>query len=133
MGYEVLLAQPLPHFNLRRRPLPHDLRLFQFAKSWLGRDDIVYSAHTLLFWVPLLSSLGIAKRKIVSLTYAREDLDFAGAHAGIIGLTPAATDQARKIAPQAKVVHLGWGADLSFFPQLSLHAGLVPFLRENSS
>src|SRR5436190_1267650 len=26
MGYEVALAEPLPDFNIRRRPFPHDLR-----------------------------------------------------------------------------------------------------------
>ena len=31
---------------------------------------------------------------------------------------PAAAEQAKKLAPKAKVAHLGWGADLSVFPKL---------------
>jgi glycosyltransferase involved in cell wall biosynthesis len=52
------------------------------------------------------------------MTYAREELDIARAHRGIIALTPAAADQARKMAPKSKVAHLAWGCDLSFFPRL---------------
>ncbi|MBL9188081.1 MAG: glycosyltransferase [Opitutaceae bacterium] len=118
MGYEVALAEPLHHFNYRK-PFPHDLRLLRVVRSWLRPDDIVYCGHTLLFWVPLLRALLGRRRHLVSMTYAREELDFAGAHRGIIALTPAAADQARKIAPQAKVAHLAWGCDLGFFPQLA--------------
>ena len=38
MGYEVALAEPLSHFYLYRRPLPHDLKLLKMARSWLGPD-----------------------------------------------------------------------------------------------
>lgn len=119
MGYEVALAESLPHFYLYRNPLPHDLRLLRIASSWLGRDDIIYCAHTLLFWLPLLKRLRILRRKVVSLTYAREELDFSRSHTGIIAMTPAAADQARKMAPNARVAHLGWGVDTNFFPQLA--------------
>jgi glycosyltransferase involved in cell wall biosynthesis len=118
MGYEVALAPPLLHFSLYRWPLPHDLRMLRAATAWLRRDDILYCGHTLLYWLPLLKALRAIKCHIVSLTYAREELDFSAAHSGIIALTPAAADQARKMAPRAKIAHLSWGCDLSFFPRL---------------
>lgn len=116
-GYEVALAEPLKHFEYRR-PFPHDWAILQFARSWLRPDDIIYCGHTLLFWVPLLRSLFGLRCHIVSLTYAREELEFPSVHRGIIALTPAAADEARKNAPHCKVAHLGWGCDLSFFPHL---------------
>ena len=36
----------------------------------------------------------------------------------MVCLTPAAAEQAEKLAPQAKVANLGWGVDLDFFGQL---------------
>lgn len=117
MGYEVAIAPPIRHFEFRR-PLPHDLPLLKLIRTWLRTDDILYCGHTLLYWTPLLLSLIGPKCRIVSLTYAREELDFAKLHHGIIALTPSAEAQARKIAPRAKVAHLGWGVDLSFFPLL---------------
>ena len=118
-GYEVAIAEPLPHFYWYRHPLPHDLKLFRAAINWLGKDGIIYCGHTLLYWLPLFRLIGIIRSPIISLTYARESLDFARAHTGIIALTPAAADQARKMAPRAKVRHLSWGADVSFFPTAS--------------
>jgi glycosyltransferase involved in cell wall biosynthesis len=82
----------------------------------LGSDDIVFSAHTLLYYLPFLKSLGALKAKLVSLSYAREKLDFARCHDGIAGLTPAAVDNARKISPAAKVAHVGWGVDPVTYP-----------------
>jgi hypothetical protein len=120
MGYEVALIDPLKHFNFRR-PLPHDWPVFRFAKRWLGPDDIIYCGHTLLFWVPLLRALDRLKCHVVSMTYAREELHFARLHQGILALTPAAADQARKMAPGARVAHVAWGCDLSFFPKLAFN------------
>ena len=88
--------------------------------NWLGKDGIIYCGHTLLYWLPLLKLLGVIRNPIVSLTYAREPLDFARAHTGIIALTPAAADHARKIAPRAKVRHLSWGADSASFRPLAI-------------
>lgn len=116
-GYEIALAESLPHYTFRR-PLPHDLRLLSIVRNWLQPGDIVYSAHTLLYWLPLLRQLGLLRCHLVSLCYAREELDFPRAHSAIIALTPAAAQQAAVAAPKAKIAHLGWGADLSFFPQL---------------
>ena len=118
LGYEVAIAEPLRHFYLCRRPFPHDLRLLRLARTWLRPGDIIYSGHTLLYWLPLLKKLGALKCHLVSLTYAREDLDFSRVHSGIIALTPAAADKARKIAPKARIAHLSWGVDLAFFPSL---------------
>lgn len=118
-GYTVLIAEPLKHFSFRGRILPHDLKYHRFIADWLRPDDIIFSAHTLLYWVPLLHHLGYRRRNIVSLTYAREKLDFPGAHRGIVALTPAAADQAKRMAPQARVAMLGWGADLRFFPSIA--------------
>lgn len=117
-GYEVALAEPLPHFYFHRRPLPHDIRLLGFARTWLGAEDIIYCGHTLLYWLPLLKAIGGLKCRIVSLTYAREHLDLARAHSGIIAMTTAAAEHARNLAPKVKVAHLGWGCDLSAFPKL---------------
>jgi hypothetical protein len=131
MGYEVALAEPLPDFYLYRNPLPHDFRILKMVRSWLGRDGILYCGHNVLHWIPMLKMLGAIKCKLVSLLYAREPLDFARAHTGVIGLTPAGTDQAKKLAPQSKVAHLGWGADLRFFrplayqPQWFLSCGIA--------
>ena len=117
MGYEVALADPLKHFSLRH-PIPHDWPVLRLAERWLRPDDIIYSGHTLLFWVPLFRAIGALKCHIVSMTYAREPLDFARLHQGILALTPAAFDQAKKMAPKAKVAHVAWGCDLTFFPAL---------------
>lgn len=118
MGYEVALAEPLPDFYLHRNPLPHDLRLFGPVRSWLGRDGIVYCGHNVLYWLPLLRSLRAHRCHIVSLLFAREPLDHARAHSGIIALTPAAAEHARQLAPKATIAHLGWGADLRIFPRI---------------
>jgi glycosyltransferase involved in cell wall biosynthesis len=130
MGYEVALAEPVPDF-LPRRPIPHDLKLLKLVRSWLGRDDIVYCGHNVLYWIPLLRSLRLVRPHIVSHLWAYEPLDWAGAHSGIIALTPAGAQQARKLAPKAKVAALGWGADLNSFPKLPyrpdwlLHCGIA--------
>jgi glycosyltransferase involved in cell wall biosynthesis len=117
-GYEVALAEPLPDFYLYRKPLPHDLRLLKMARSWLGKDGILFCGHNVLYWIPLLKKLGAIPCPIVSLIYAREPLDFATAHAGIIALTPAGAEHAKKLAPRAKISNLGWGVDLGFFPRI---------------
>jgi glycosyltransferase involved in cell wall biosynthesis len=92
--------------------------LLKVARSWLGPDDLIFCAHTLLYYLPFLNSLGALRRPMVSLTYAREDLDFSKVHDGIAALTPAAADQARKLAPGVKVGHVGWGVDPDFYPLL---------------
>lgn len=118
MGYEVAVAEPLPDFYFNRKALPHDLRMLKVVRSWLGRDGIVYCGHNVLYWLPLLRALGALRCRIVSLLFAREPLDHSDAHSGIVALTGAAAEQARALAPRAKVAHLGWGADLSVFPRL---------------
>ncbi len=118
MGYEVAIAEPLSHFWGHHRSFPHDLRLLKVARSWLGPDDLIFCAHTLLYYLPLLKSLGALKRRIVSLPYAREELDFAKHHDGVVALTPAAADQSRKIAPGVKVTQVGWGIDPDIYPVL---------------
>jgi len=119
MGYEVALAEPLPDVNLRRRPVPHDLRLLKMVRSWLKRDDIVYCGHNLLFWLPILNALGMLRRRIVSQLFGREDLPVSRGHHGIIALTPAAAEEGKRLSPNAKVVHLGWGMDLNILPKLA--------------
>lgn len=117
MGYEVVLAEPLPDFN-PRRPFPHDLKFWKLIRNWLGPDDILYCGHNVLHWIPLLKKLGVIKCKVVSLLFAREPLAFAKAHDGIIGLNPVAAHHGREMAPSAKVECLGWGVDLTFFPEI---------------
>jgi hypothetical protein len=117
MGYEVALAKPLWNFSLRNA-IPHDLRLLRWAREWLRPEDILYCGHNVLFWIPLLKYCRIVRCHIVSLLYAREPLDFAKAHSGIIALNPLAEQHARKLAPSAKVATLSWGADMRFFPKL---------------
>jgi glycosyltransferase involved in cell wall biosynthesis len=117
-GYTVLVAEPLKHFEWRGRIFPHDLKYHRHIVDWVRREDIVFCAHTLLYWLPLLQLLGYRRRTLVSLAYAREKLDFARAHRAVIALTPAAADEARRMAPRAKIAMLGWGADLAFFPAL---------------
>src|SRR5262249_239213 len=109
---------PLPDFYFNHKALPHDLAFLKVIRSWLGKNGIVYCAHNVLHWVPLLRKLGAIKCEVVSLLFAREPLGVSSGHTGIIGLNPAATDHARKIAPHAKIAHLGWGADLTMFPRL---------------
>lgn len=118
LGYEVALAEPLKHFYLYRKPFPHDLKLLKAAAGWLGKDGILFSGHTLLYWLPLLKSLGLLRCPVVSLVYAREDLDWARVHTGILALTPAAYEHAKALAPSAHVAHVGWGVDLDFFRPL---------------
>jgi hypothetical protein len=116
MGYEIALPAALPHFNPYRRQVPHDLRFLGLVRQWLRPDDIIYCGHTLLFWLPLLSAAGIVRRRIVSLMFAREQLDFAKAHSGIVALTRAGAEQAASLAPAVNVAPIGWGADLSVYP-----------------
>lgn len=116
LGYEVGFVPSLPDFYFGRKALPHDLSFYRHVRNWLGPDDIVYCAHNKLYWIPFLKSIGLVKPRIVSLLYAREPLNHAKAHAGVIALTPAAAEQARKLAPNAKVDHLGWGVHLPFYP-----------------
>jgi hypothetical protein len=118
MGYEVALADAVPDFYWNRKALPHDLKLLEIVRSWLGRDGILYCGHNVLYWIPLLRKLGVVRCSIVSLLYAREPLNFSDVHAGILSLTPAGADHARRLAPTAKVCHIGWGADLKFFRKL---------------
>ena len=131
MGYEIALAESLPDFNPRRRPLPHDLKLIKAVRSWLKPDDIIYCGHNVLFWIPFLRAVGMVRRHVVSLLFARETLDFSGAHSGVIALTPCAAEQASRIAPRAKIAHLGWGVDLDSFPihpynpEFLLHCGIA--------
>jgi glycosyltransferase involved in cell wall biosynthesis len=117
MGYEVALAEPLPDFYLYRNPLPHDLTLLRMVRSWLGPDGIIFCGHNVLYWLPLLRALGAIKCHIVSNLWAREPLNFARMHSGILALTPAGAEQARKLAPKVKVANLGWGIDVEVFPR----------------
>lgn len=118
LGYEVALAEPLGDFYLYRKPLPHDAQLLSIARSWLGRDGIVYCGHNVLFWLPLLQALGALRCRIVSLLFGREPLAFARSHAGIIALNGAAAEHARLLAPRTRVARLAWGAALECFPTL---------------
>lgn len=118
LGYQVGIADALQFFSLRQNPIPPDLRLWRHVQGWLRPDDILFSGHTLLYAVPILRAFRAIKCRIVSLTYAREKLDFPQWHSGVVAMTPAAADQVRKKAPKVKVAHLGWGMDLSFFPRL---------------
>jgi hypothetical protein len=123
MGYEVAVPDALGDFYLYRRPLPHDLKFWRAVRHWLGPEGIVYCGHNTLFWIPLLRMLGLVQPRVVSLLFAREPLDFARAHSGVVALTPAAADQARRLAPRARVAHLAWGADMSCFPELGYEGG----------
>ena len=118
IGYEVVLAEPLPDFYLRRNPIPHDLRLLALVRDWLGTEGIVFCGHNVLYWLLLLRKLGVVKSPIVSNLWAREPLNFARAHSGIVALTRAGAEQARTLAPRVKVAEAGWGADLSIYPRL---------------
>ena len=77
-GYEIALPEEPTRnsrfYNYRRQDFKH----LGFAKGWLGREGIVYSAHTVLFWTPLLASFGLLRSPVVTLLYARgENLRFA--------------------------------------------------------
>lgn len=118
-GYEVAMPEEPNRdsrfFNYRRQDLKHLL----FAKSWLRRDGIVYSAHTILFWVPLLFRLRLLYCPIVTCLYARgENLRVAESYRGVLALTPAAEIRARELAPSAEIAHVSWGVDLPFYPPL---------------
>ena len=118
MGYEVALAEPLPDFYFHRNPIPHDLKLLKMVRSWLRPDDILFCGHNVLYWIPLLRRCGLLRCHIVSLLYAREPLNQSRGHTGVVSLTPAGAEQAKELAPQAKVTNLGWGVDLNFFREL---------------
>lgn len=117
MGYEVLLAEPLTDFYFHRNPFPHDLRLLKVVRNWLGPDGIIFCGHNVLYWLLFLRKLGLIRCHIVSNLWAREPLNLAKAHSGIVGLTRAGAEQGRKLAPNVKVAPLGWGADLSVYPR----------------
>lgn len=116
-GYEVLLAEPLPDFYWNHRAVPHDLRLLGAVRDWLGRDGIVYCGHNVLYWLPLLRKLGALRARVVSNLWAREPLNLAASHSGIVALTPAGAEQARSLAPTVPVAPIGWGADLGVYPE----------------
>jgi hypothetical protein len=118
MGYEVALAEPLPDFYLHLNPFPHDLKLLKLARTWLGRDGIVFCGHNVLYWLLFLKRLRFVDCHIVSNLWAREPLNLARAHSGIVALTRAGAEQANNLAPNVKVARLGWGADLSVYPLL---------------
>lgn len=115
-GYEIAMPEEPVRgrfFNYRRQ----DLRHLAFIRNWLGKDGVVYSAHTILFWTPLLARLRILRCPVVTLLYAAgENLRFARGYAGVIAMTPAAERRARQLAPGSKIVHLGWGVDLPLYP-----------------
>jgi Glycosyl transferases group 1 len=120
MGYEIAMPEEprkdTAFFNYRRQDLKH----LRFVKEWLGRDGIVYSAHTILFWTPLLVHLRLLRCSVVSMLYGRgENIRFVNGYRGLLALTPAAKSRALSLAPEAKVAHLSWGVDLPFFPTLS--------------
>src|SRR5262249_14762450 len=117
MGYEVALAEPLPDFYLHKNAFPHDFKLLKLVR-WAGKDGIVFCGHNVLYWLLFLRKLGVIRCQIVSTLWAREPLNFASAHSGIIALTRAGAEQAKKLAPNVKVAPLGWGADLSIYPRL---------------
>ena len=96
MGYEVALVEPLTDFYFNRHALPHDLRLLKLVRHWLGDSGIVFCGHNVLYWLLLLRKLGLVRCHIVSNLWAREPLDLAGAHSGIVGLTRAGAEQARE-------------------------------------
>jgi hypothetical protein len=116
-GYEIALSEPLPDFYLWRRPLPHDLKLLKLVR-WAGKDGIIFCGHNVLYWLLILKKLAIIKCSVVSHVWAREPLDFARAHSGIIALTAAGAEHARMLAPNVTTAHLGWGADLSIYPRM---------------
>ena len=118
MGYEVALAEGLPDFYLYRNPLPHDFKMLNLVRHWLGPQGIVFCGHNVLYWLLWLRRLGLIRCQIVSNLWAREPLNLASAHSGIVGLTRAAAEQAGKLAPKVRVAALGWGADLSVYPKL---------------
>ena len=89
MGYEVALAEPLPDFYFNRRAIPHDLKLLKMVRQWLGPEGIIFCGHNVLYWLLLLRKFGLVRCHIVSNLWAREPLNFARAHSGIIGLTRA--------------------------------------------
>lgn len=116
LGYEVAMPEePVKgrFFNYRRQ----DFRHLRFIREWLGRDGILYSAHTVLFWAPMLAAAGLLRCPVVTLLYAAgENLRFPRGYAGVIAMTPAAERRARHLAPHAKIAHLGWGVDLPLYP-----------------
>jgi hypothetical protein len=118
MGYEVALPEPVADFYFWRRPVPHDLVLLPLIRNWLGADGIVFCGHNVLFWLLALKRAGLVKCHIVSHLWAREPLNLARWHSGIVALTPAGAEQARKLAPDVRTAHLGWGATLDVYPTL---------------
>jgi hypothetical protein len=117
MGYEVVVAEPLWDFYLHRNPIPHDLKLLRLVREWLGPDGVVFCGHNVLYWLLMLRKLGAIKCRIVSNLWAREPLNLARAHSGIVALTRAAAEQAARLAPKVKVAPLAWGADLGTYPR----------------
>lgn len=120
LGYEVAMPEEPRQDSLFFHPRRQDFNHMWFARDWLGRDGIVYSAYTVLFWLPLLASLGLLRCPIVTLLYARgENLHLTRGYRGLLALTPAAKRRATSLAPHAKVAHISWSVDLSFYPILS--------------
>src|SRR5688572_13176223 len=102
MGHEVALAEPLTDFYFRRNPFPHDLKLLRIVREWLGDDGVVFCGHNVLYWLLLLRKVGFLSCHIVSNLWAREPLNLARCHSGIVALTRAGFEHAQMLAPDTK-------------------------------
>ncbi|NLG38415.1 MAG: glycosyltransferase family 4 protein [Fibrobacter sp.] len=127
-GYEILLPEPVKVNNITRR-FRIDLFPTKIALELLQPNDIIYCAHNVLLWAPILKLAKILKCKIVGQLYAREPLPFSIAYDGIIAHTLTAEKKAKKIWSKAAIKHIPWGMDLDFFkaypyePQWAMSCG----------
>lgn len=114
MGYEVILPEPV-NFRGHRDRLAFDWYPVLRVIRELDQDDIVYCAHNLLLWTPLLKMLSLVKCHAVGLLYAREPIILPRQYSAIIAHTPEAQLSAKERFPEVRVKHISWGMDLDFF------------------
>lgn len=123
LGYEVALPFP-DSGDEQSSKFAGDRKLVALAHDWLGQDGILYCAFNVLRWTALARRVQYLRCPVVGLLYGRgDDLPFSRAYSGVIGMTPAGLEQAKRLAPKAKTAHLGWGLDLAFYPLLEFQEG----------
>lgn len=113
-GYEIWLPKPIDGKKCNVR-LKHDLFPTKLALAHFAQNDIIYCAHNLLLWSPLLKLVKLLKCRIVGQLYAQEPLPFHSIYDGIIAHTPVAEKYALQFKSRAKVKRISWGMDLDFF------------------
>lgn len=113
-GYHVLMprAKGLGDIRFVKNATTDLKAAWQVART-LGRDDIVYCVHNVLWWTPLLARLGMVKARLVAYLFAKEPLPLAGRFHALMGMTRVAVEHAARLNPKAARHHVPWAVELT--------------------